>query len=155
MDVTTALSTITALGELTKLIVSGKVDSEVKAKAAELNNSILSLQGTLFSLQTQNQELLQAKHNLENQLVEISNWNKQASRYELHELCPGVFVYALKENENDSEPAHYICPNCYQENRRSILQSKQKHWSGTKHVCSNPSCNAEFNDFTKCSTPSF
>jgi len=35
MDVASALSTITALGELTKLIVSGKVDSEVKAKAAE------------------------------------------------------------------------------------------------------------------------
>lgn len=46
MDLTSALSTVTALGELTKHIVSGKVDSQVKAKAAELNNSILSLQRT-------------------------------------------------------------------------------------------------------------
>lgn len=55
MDLTSALGKVTALGELTKLIVSGKVDSQVKAKAAELNNSILSLQGTLFSLRSRGQ----------------------------------------------------------------------------------------------------
>ncbi len=155
MDVTAALSTITALGELTKLIVSGKIDAEVKSKAAELNNSILSLQGTMFSLQSQNQELLQAKHNLENKLVDISNWNKEASRYQLYELCPGVLVYALKENESSTEPAHYICPNCYEENRKSILQSEGIGYGGTKHVCSNPSCKSEFNDFNKRRTPNF
>ena len=55
MDLTTAFATLTAAGDLAKLIINGKVDNEVKAKAADLNNSILSLQGTLFSLQSQNQ----------------------------------------------------------------------------------------------------
>ena len=147
MDVASALSTITALGELTKLIVSGKVDSEVKAKAAELNNSILSLQGTLFFLQSQNHELLESKHSLESKLVEISNWEKQASRYQLHELCSGVFVYTLKEDENNSEPSHYICPNCYQERRKSILTCTGEHHDGTHYLCMNPACKSKITDY--------
>lgn len=147
MDVTSALTTITAVGELAKLIVSGKVDSEVKAKAAELNNSILSLQGTLFALQSQNHELLESKHSLESKLVEISNWENQAFRYKFHELCPGVFVYTLKENQENSEPSHYICPNCYQEQRKSILTSTGKEHDGTHYLCKNPTCNCKITDY--------
>lgn len=155
MDVSAALGTITAIGELTKLVVSSKVDSEVKAKAAELNNSILSLQGTLFALQSQNQELLQDKNNLKNKLVEISNWNKEASRYQLIELCTGVFVYSLKKGQGNAEPAHYLCPSCYQSGKKSILQSEGKRIGGTKHFCVSPLCKSEFNDFNSRRDPSF
>ena len=147
MDVTSALTTITAVGELTRLIVSGKVDSEVKAKAAELNNSILSLQGTLFSLQSQNHDLLEAKRELESKLVKISSWENQASRYQLHKLCSGVFVYALKKDQKNSEPAHCICPNCYEEQRKSILTSTGKQHDGTHYFCKNTACNCQITDY--------
>ncbi len=145
MDISTALATLTAVGELTKLVVSSKVDAEVKAKATELNNSILSLQGTLFSLQSNNQELLQAKHDLEIKLVKIADWENEASKYKLHQLCPNVFVYALKENKFSTLPHHYICPNCYQESRKSIIQKKIHSNSGIVYLCHN--CGFEVTDF--------
>lgn len=150
MDVTSALSTISAIGELTKLIISGKIDAEVEAKAAELNNAVLSLQGTLFSLQSQNQELLKEKDRLESELVKMANWDKEAQRYQLHELCSGVFVYALKEDPDNAEPPHYLCPNCYQEHRKSILQSQRPQVRGTSYLCTNPSCGAKIVDYEDC-----
>lgn len=146
MDITSAISTATALGELTKLIIQGKIDSEVKAKASELYDSILNLQGTLFTLHSQNHELLEAKHQLERQQIELANWEKEAERYELSELCPGVLVYSLKKNHQNTEPFHHLCPNCYQESRKSILQRKDKTTEGTHYHCKKPTCNAVFID---------
>ena len=152
MDITSALSTITALGELTKMVVGGKVDSEVKAKAAELNNAILTLQGTLFTLQSQNHELLKEKHEIEAKMVKLANWDKEAARYYLHELCAGVFVYALKPNEENPEPSHYLCPNCYQDHRKSILARAGKSHAGTKYACTNPTCNVVLVDHENCAS---
>jgi hypothetical protein len=109
MDIATAISTVTALGELTKAIVSGKIDDEVKAKAAELNNSIITLQGAIFSVQSQNHELLDAKRKIEEELAESYNWNRTVEKYILNEICAGVFLYSLKENPENSEPFHHIC----------------------------------------------
>lgn len=146
MDLTSALSTVTALGELTKLIVSGKVDSQVKAKAAELNNSILSLQGTLFSLQSQNQNLQNEKHEIENKLMKLSLWKDIEESYSLIELCPGVFVYV---NKNASEPTHYICPNCFSSQKKSILIKDAMTHSGTSYRCKSQDCKASYDDYSK------
>lgn len=146
MDLTSALSTVTALGELTKLIVSGKVDSEVKAKAAELNNSILSLQGTLFSLQAQNQDLLNKNREVEEELLKLSHWKNIEGSYSLLELCSGVFVYV---NKDTSEPTHYICPNCYSSQKKSILIKDEMTHSGISFRCKSQDCKASYDDYSK------
>lgn len=153
MDLPAAFATITAVSELTKAIVNGKIDDKVKAKASELNTSILALQGSLFELQSENHELLKLKSDLEHQLMELSNWEEEAKRYELHALCSGVFVYALKKEEQLTEPPHYLCPNCHQERRKSILQCLGTTYDGTTHRCPNPSCNAEFTNHDQYSSP--
>ena len=148
MDIQSALTTITALGELTKLVINGKVDEKVKAKAAELTDSIISLQGTIFSIQSQNHELLNAKREIEEKLITLSNWDNTEKRYLLNEICPGVFVYSLNEEHQKTEPFHHICPNCYANRKQSILIKSETSHSGTKYKCKSPDCNAEYNDYT-------
>jgi hypothetical protein len=148
IEIQTALSTIKTLGELTKMIINGKIDNEVKAKAAELNDSILSLQGTIFALQSQNHELLDSKREIEEKLIKISNWNKVANRYKLTEICSGVFLYALKEKHQSSEPFHYICPNCYANGKQSILTQSELNHGGIDYVCKSPECKAEYTNYS-------
>ena len=144
IDIQSALTTVTALGELTKLIIKGKIDDEVRAKAAELNNSILSLQGVIFSLQSQNHELLDAKRKVEEENIKLSNWNNTAERYYLNELCSGVFVYTLKEEHQNTEPLHHICPNCYVNGKQSILTQSEINHGGIDYVCKSPNCKATY-----------
>lgn len=155
MDLALAISTISSIADLTKRVMAGKVDAEVKGMAADLNNSILSLQATLFSLQTKNQELLERNRLLEGELINAANWESEAGRYYLHELCTGVFVYSLKEDERDGEPAHYICPNCYQSGRKSLLQSDVPSIEGTSFKCKQSSCKAEYVDYKSNKLPIF
>ena len=152
MEIASALASIKALGELTKLVADGKVDSAVKAKAAELNNSILSLQETVFSIQSQNHELLNANRAIEEEMLRLQNWENTASKYELHELCSGVFVFRFKPNEKSPEPPHYICPNCYNNQKPSILTKQNKKLSGTLYKCNAPECGATYNDYVNRSS---
>lgn len=50
------------------------------------------------------------------------------SRYELWKTPYGTLLYRLKnEYSSAGEAHHYICPNCKEEDRKSILQG-QDHW---------------------------
>lgn len=155
MDIQTTISTLTAIGEFTKMIVAGNIDKEVQAKASELYDSILSLQTTVFSIQSQNKKLLDEKHALENEIMKMANWEQEARRYRLHQLCPGVFVYAFKEDPNNAEPSHYICSNCHQEKRKSILQCSGPTPDGTFYQCHHRSCGAKIHDYENGQTPRF
>lgn len=144
MDITSALATVKAVSELTSSILGGVIDEKVKAKAQELNSSIITLQSTIFEIQTNNQELFEINKGLKQGLVDASNWENEAKRYHLVQFGPGSFVYALKSDEQGSDPIHSICPNCYQKNKKSILQFSMRSGKGTTYVCHD--CDSSFID---------
>jgi len=105
----------------------------INEKATELFNIIINLQGhvsslqsDLMSIQTEHNELLKTKNDIEKKLVKKEKWDITASKYELKEIYPGTFVYALKENTElpgeSTEPHHWICTSCYSKQKKSILQ---------------------------------
>ena len=146
MEIAGALATLTALGELTKSVVGGKIDSEVKAKASELADSIIGLQNTIFSIQSKNYQLLEENRDLKEQLNGLCGWEKVTDRYELVEVCSGVHLYRLKEMHND-EPAHYLCPNCFSSQKKSILVRGAKTINGITYMCASPECNARYHNY--------
>jgi len=75
----------------------------------------LTLQKTVSTQQSRIRELEEEKMKLE-------NWKIEAERYELVELPPATYVYRIKEDAQDGEPSHYICPHCYNHSVKSILQ---------------------------------
>jgi hypothetical protein len=54
------------------------------------------------------------------------DWTSEKSRYELRDLgdgfTSGIFAYGLKDDQASNEPAHSICPDCYQRGAKAILQ---------------------------------
>jgi hypothetical protein len=65
---------------------------------------------------------LRSKDELEKKLIEQENWHNERARYHLKKVGGGVFVYALKESNATTEPAHWLCAHCYEEQKKSILQ---------------------------------
>lgn len=147
MDLASTFATMQAIMEITKAVVNGKIDDQIREKATELNMSIITLQSTIFELQAENQTLLNTNRDLKDKLINLSSWEDQSSRYGLHELSAGVFVYTLKKEHEETEVAHHICPNCYQQQRRSILSVHKKSLVGLHYRCPNKACGAEFTNF--------
>ena len=88
-------------------------------------------------------------------MIEITNWEKEASRYQLEELCSGVFVYSTKKGEENGEPPHKICPNCYQKHHKSFLQIKDLDYHGRDYVCTNPECKTTYTNYKERASVSF
>lgn len=111
-------------------------DSEVNAAVIGLQQSILDLQTKIFEIQAKHEEVLADRERLSHKLDEKKAWAATAGKYELRELADGIFVYALKAGPSGSEPAHYLCPHCFQDRKVSIMHRPGVGWTNfVCHVC--------------------
>lgn len=79
---------------------------------------------------------------LEQKITEYERWESEKARYELADVGLS-HLYLLRETSTpDMEPRHYICPRCYEDKMKSILQYGHRHGSYTPLVC--PRCEAVF-----------
>lgn len=108
-------------------------DTKTKQAVIGLQDAIIGLHEKIRSAQIEYDDLAKAKREVENQLADQKSWNAEASRYQLHDLAPGVFVYALKPECKGNEPEHYLCPTCYSKKEKSILQ--RPGVDHTNYVC--------------------
>ena len=140
----TAIDLATAIKDVTD-------DIDLKTKTSELYNSIISLQNGVMSMQAENHSLLQENQSLHQKLMEVETWEKEKSKYKLQEISPQVFVYASKATSDSTEPLHWVCAKCYNQGVKSILQLKNKAYSGHYYTCHN--CNSDICDHSKAQQP--
>lgn len=151
MEISSAFSAIKTISELAKLMIEAKTDEKAKEVAIQLQNSVISLQNIILTLQSEHSDLLDSNHELQDQIAAISNWDEVASKYKLKELAPGVFVYALAENDPREKLNYYICTKCYQDSKISILQASEATRKGTNYSC--PSCGTVITDYQSKAPP--
>ena len=144
-ELTMALSSVKAITELTNLVLKAKVDNAVSAKALESQTALITLQSAMLSLQSEHEILQREKNELREELNNLLAWNSTAIQYQLTEICAGVFVYASNSRE-DMCPAHWLCPHCFENKQRSILQLDNKSTEGADYLC--PRCKTILHDPT-------
>jgi predicted RNA-binding Zn-ribbon protein involved in translation (DUF1610 family) len=121
-----AVKTVTGVVGLIK-------DVETKQKVIELQSAILDLHERVRSAQTEQDELLKSKNELERKLAEYERWDKESACYELRALVDGIFVYALKAENKGNGPEHFLCPNCFGERKLSIVHHPRAGYSN--YIC--------------------
>jgi len=130
-------------GDIIKTMLSLQVSVEVRDRVIELQTAIMNAQSGVLSAQEDNMTLLSKIAELEKITSSVEKWKKEVSRFELKKFPSGQFVYALKSNLIDEEPPHYICPNCYQSEIKSILQIFSRYHGGETYRC--PKCDNRLN----------
>ena len=123
---TAAIGGIAASLQAASVIVKGLIGIHdtalIQDKVIELQGVILAAQSDALTAQSDQFSLLDRVRQLETQMAELKAWDAEKQKYELTEITTGTFAYALKDAEQTSEPAHWICPNCFQHHQKSILQ---------------------------------
>lgn len=108
-----------------------------EAKIA-LQGAILEAQAGLLAAQEAQTANLKRIDELEARIVQLDAWEREKQRYELREFPTGALAYVLKEGDQTGEPSHRLCPRCYQEGHKSILQTTARHNGGENVEC--PRC---------------
>ena len=116
MDVVTGLTSFKIMLDIAKSI---KDMSDASARYA----AVIELQEKILSAQEAQSTLVQRIGNLEKEIAQFETWATEKQRYALTDYGGGTFACALKPEEARGEPPHRICANCYQHERKSILQT--------------------------------
>jgi hypothetical protein len=123
LTISGAIASLKTAGEIAGAFVGLRDQAIIQTKVIELQTVILAAQQSALSAQGEQFALLEEKRDLEAQIAHLEAWGREKERYQLQEIGRGSFAYVLKPDAHGSEPAHMICPNCYQHGRKSLLQA--------------------------------
>jgi rubrerythrin len=87
-----------------------------------LQSHILEAQQSLFAAQDAQTAAAKRISDLEEQIMQLKDWSRQAESYELVAIGNGGFAYMQKEGMRTTEPPHWLCANCFTNRKKSILQ---------------------------------
>jgi hypothetical protein len=89
---------------------------------ASRNTAVIELQEKILDAQASQSNMIEYVRALEEEVAHFEKWEAEKQRYQLKEFGSGAFAYALKAEAQGAEPMHQICPNCYENRIKSILQ---------------------------------
>lgn len=121
-------------------IAKGLKDIDDRVK---LNAAIIELQEKILAAQEVAGEARDRLHELETDLAARDAWEATASRYVLKDYGGNTFAYELQPDRAEGDPIHRVCPNCFEQRMRSILQHRFRDASQREHYAC-PSCEKEF-----------
>lgn len=122
-ELVAATESLKVAGQIAVGLIDLKTTTEVQSKAIELNQKILAAQHELFAANTAQAALIERVRDLESEITRMKDWETEKNRYQLATPYIGCLVYALKKAMSNGEPPHYICTRCYENGKRSILQT--------------------------------
>jgi hypothetical protein len=140
-EISAALQSIKTAHTIIKGIQSLKNEVEIKQQASELLSVILDLQSDIFNLQSKYDELIKDRHQLELKIKSYDDWKSIKKDYSLLEIEHGYFVYSQNNKYTGSEPKHWLCTNCFENKRKSILIIKRPGFYDD-YIC--PNCKNTF-----------
>jgi hypothetical protein len=115
MDVMTGM---VALKNAYELLKGMKAVTDA-SRRAELS---IELQQRIMDAQQAQQALIDKLKELQTAVDKFERWDVEAARYQLRDFGGQTFAYELRQSHANGEPTHLICPTCFQQRRKSILQ---------------------------------
>ena len=115
--------------------LGGSVPPEVRDQILALFDRVVDIQTEVVTALDRNIKLTDRCRELEDQLKRVENWEAEKARYALQRVGSGGTAYRLKPSESETD--HFLCPNCFEDQKKSYLQRQ-----GVKWTC--PRCTVAF-----------
>jgi predicted RNA-binding Zn-ribbon protein involved in translation (DUF1610 family) len=140
-ELLSAVASVKALNDILKAALDLHTFNQVVATLSKVNGDLMNAQAAALKSQDEQAQLAKRVRELEDQLAATTRWETESQHYKLRALVPDVFVYEYVTTSPDTEPPHFVCPNCFQLRVRSILQLTSTWAGGKRYTC--PRCNTE------------
>ena len=121
-DIPTLIAALKGVVGLSKELKAFPLEEAASKKAAEVDAQIFAVYESALASQYLQSKMNKRNQELEEEVTRLKNWDVQKEDYELKALGNSAFVYSLKEHARSAEPVHWLCPPCYENSKKSILQ---------------------------------
>ncbi len=112
--------------------------NETSAKTLEIAQMTIELQQLVMSLQLDLRALQLNHRDLEDKIRQYEKFEVEKDQYSPFQFSTGAFVYRSNNsftNANGEPVFHYLCANCYNQGKKSILQPSQIEGQFECHHC--------------------
>lgn len=153
--ISAALSSFNALKNIAQTMIDLRDAQAFQLKVLEFNGQLIDAQTKIPAVNDERSALIERVRDLEGQVSRMKDWEAQKQRYELAAPFPGCMVFALKRSMSSGQTPHYLCANCYQDGKASILQGYASRGMGTAwYQCT--ACNSQaFTKFSNVQAPQY
>jgi hypothetical protein len=134
-EINAAVQSAKALFEIVKANKGLAEYNEIVAAVSEVNTKLMGATAVALASQEKQSVLTNRVRDLENELVKLENWNREAERYQLTEVCTGVFNLTVKPGMENGEPQHKLCAACFNKKQKGYLQRSDFNMQGTHYKC--------------------
>lgn len=135
-----ALSSLKAAKDIAEAMVTLRDTSAFQSKLIEFQGKLIDANNSAFAAQDERSALLEQIRDLEKEVAKLKAWETEKERYQLKDVFLGSFAYVLKPDAEGPEPPHWLCTNCYENGKRSILQRGASQ--GPEYFWACPYCKA-------------
>lgn len=130
-----ALGSIKTALDMLKGVRALKSETDINLAVIEIQRILLEAQAAAIDDRERQMGLLDRIAKLEAKQAAREEWKDEMRRYRLTEISDGRFAYVLVEEMANDEPSHKLCVKCFNEGRKSILQTLNKHSGGESVWC--------------------
>lgn len=142
-EFTAAMSAIKETASLAKVISDAKTEAEVNAAVSDMVSKLTSVQRECMSLIELARSYQEETVSLKAKIADFEDFKTQTEGYVLNQLDSGSFVYSKEQIVGGAKITVHLCPNCFTNQKISILQPTNTSWAEryTHSVC--PSCKTD------------
>jgi hypothetical protein len=120
-EVFAAITSLRSALEVTKAMIGLRDAEAFRAKSIELQGLILESLDKAIEAREAYAAQLDEVRALKAEVADLKQWGAEKENYELRPNWTGSVAYMLKPEARGSEPAHWLCPNCYSQGKKSFL----------------------------------
>jgi len=120
-EISAALTSVSTLGKIASALHGVAKQTEINQHVISLQSSIIDLQGKIFAIQSEYENLAGIKDETEKKLMKYEDWDRQKERYRFTNVADGISVYVYEPTEGDRTPSHWVCPYCFENHKKSVL----------------------------------
>ena len=122
IDFKTAYASGEAAVNIVKGIFALKSETEKNQAIIDIQRHVAETLRALIAAEQDNHARLKEVDALETKIVELERWAAQKQNYDLDDTGQGNLAYRLKDGVEPPEKPHWICPQCYEDGKRSLLK---------------------------------
>lgn len=108
---------------------------ELDAVRADLFSQLIEIQQHVLDAQNQIARLNGTIEARDQEIADLRAALDDFSRYELTEIAPGRYAWALKPDDQTGEPQHWLCTACKSQGAKAILQFKKQEPGLDTYAC--------------------
>lgn len=108
------------------------------------NGAVIELQEKILTAREQQAALLERVSELEKEVADLKAWDRDKEHYSLKEVDAGAFAYVPQPETDASRSSHWLCAHCYEDGKKSYLQSQGRTSDGKSTVYQCQRCKGGF-----------